>query len=131
MKIGISAARARDGHGKTNEFLTIKRADNLTADLCRDNEKPQRDQIDVVKIPDFFLQGDAGFEFADVLAGADDRCGRRHSVPFASCHNDSISSREAFSIFWPRSLSFVSKYWKRRRNLRLVFFNADSGSTAR
>src|SRR5207253_2033716 len=100
MQIRIASARARDRHGETDQFPTIKCSDNLAPDLRRDDKKTKWDEVDIVKIPDFFLQGDASFEFFDAFAGAN-HGSRRHSLSLACCHNDSISSRDAVSTLRP------------------------------
>src|SRR5262249_3031583 len=118
-------------------LLAIKRAQELAANLLSHHEHAHRYQVGIGKTPHFLLQGHAGSDFFDVLATSNDKplFFRRHvylllsSSVLACCHSVSISSRFDSSSFLPRPRSSVSRCPKRRRNLRLVLRNADSGST--
>src|SRR5215472_13796962 len=70
MKIGVAGARAGNGEGKADEVIAVERADDLPTDLAADDEHAQRNQIDVIKIPDLLLQGDAGLKFLHAVAFA-------------------------------------------------------------
>ena len=140
MKIWMSGAAAGNGEGKTDQLAAIECADNLPANLLADNEHPQRNQVNIVKIPDFFLQRDAVLEFlhAFTLAngyradfGDRDAHFAVPSMVLACCHKASISSRLACSSVRPFLCNCSSSQPKRRRNFLLVRRKADSGSTER
>src|SRR5215470_17558284 len=140
VQVSMSTTRARDGEDETDHviiLLAIKRAQELAANLLTDYEHAHRYQVGVGKTPDFLLQGNAGFDFFDVLAAPNDKSviARSHgylllsSSVLACCHRVSISSRFDSSSFLPRRRSSSSRCPNRRRNLRLVLRRADSGST--
>src|SRR5882724_638654 len=108
MQIGICAAGARNGHCEADQIVAVERAENLSADLCGNDKQAKRNQIHIVEIPHLFLQSNAGFEFADAMAGTDD--GNPYLLFLACWHNASISSSEAVSSLLPRSLSLDSTY---------------------
>src|SRR5215472_10631812 len=63
MQVRMAGTRAGNGKRKTDKFLTVKGADDLPADLLPDDEKTQRHQVHVIKVPNFLLQRDARSEF--------------------------------------------------------------------
>src|ERR1041384_5150201 len=109
VQIRLTGAGSGDGEGKTNQFITVERADDLPTDFAADHEHAQRHQIDIVKIPDFFLQGDTGLEFFHAVAFTDgDSIDAGHgcahfagsSWTLACCSNDSLSSSLSFLPVW-------------------------------
>src|ERR1051326_3570463 len=129
-----------NGEGKADKLRAIKSADDLAANFFTNHEHAQRNDIQIVKVPDFLLQINAGFEFVNPAALADGNpldsrhrwahfCGSSRDLAF--CQSDSISSMVLSSSVFPFLLSCSSIQPKRRRNLRLVLRRADSGSRDR
>src|ERR1700704_854858 len=140
MQIGMSGAAAGNGKGKANQFTAVERTNDLAADLLADHKHAQRHQIHIVKIPDFFLQRDAGIEFFHAVTFSDcdlirsQKVGAHDLGPssvLACCHKASISSRLASSSVRPWCRNCSSSQPKRRLNFLLVLRNADSPSTER
>src|SRR6185369_15846247 len=139
-QISMTGAAPGDGEGEADQGTAIESANNLAPDLLAHHEHAQRNQVNIVKIPDLFLQRDAGIQLihAVTLANGDlfragDSC-THFWVPssvFACCHKASISSSVACSRVRPCRRNSSSSQPKRRRNFLLVLRNADSGSTDR
>ena len=76
MQVGMAGPAARNGKGKAHQFAAIESADDLAPDFLADHEHAQRHQVHIVKLPDFFLQRDAGIEFVHAVTFSDgDRFG--------------------------------------------------------
>src|SRR5579859_7580664 len=140
MQISMPGPGAGDGKGKAHQVVALEGPNGLAADLLADHEHAQRHQVHVIKIPDLFLQGDAGLKFFHAGTFADSNSinpgygGAQSFGPscaLACCHKASISSSVASSRVRPCSRSFSSSQLKRRRNFLLVLRRADSGSTER
>src|SRR5215831_9729613 len=102
VQVGMSGPAAGDGKSKSYQLAAMEGANGLTADLLADDKHAQRHQIDVIKIPDLFLQGDAGLEFfnAGTFADCDISGFRRH------CAHASVSRLWGC---WPRILQVTAK----------------------
>src|ERR1043166_1390288 len=140
VQVGMTGPAAGNGKRKSYELAAMEGADGLATDLLADDKHAQRHQVDIVKIPDLFLQGDAGLEllhagtFADgnlICPGYGGAQNFGSSCVLACCQRASISSSVASSRVRPCSRSFSSSQLKRRRNFLLVLRRADSGSTER
>src|SRR5262249_8707411 len=91
VRMQVSVASASAGNGKNEAYelvipLAVESADDLAADLLAYYEHAQRHQVDIVEIPHFPLQRNAGLELSDALALADDDpvCRRRVSYRLLS-----------------------------------------------
>src|ERR1700759_295024 len=139
MQICVAGAAAGNGKGEANELRAIECADDLTADFLAHHEHAQRNEINVVKIPDFLLQRHAGIELVNAVAFSYGdglglgNCGHFFAASrvFACCHRTSISLAVDSSNVFPCARNFSSTRPKRRRNFLLVLRKADSGSTER
>src|SRR5438270_7083955 len=155
VQIRMAGARAGNGESKADQLAAIKGADDLPADFPADHEHAQRDQVHVVKIPDLFLQRDAGLELFHAVALANRNLSdswhrgahlagllqgsiaesasklAHYSRLLACCHKASISSSVASCNVRPCLRNCSSTQPKRRRNFLLVRRNADSESTER
>src|SRR4029077_4690169 len=140
MEIGMPCPAAWNGKRKPDEFAAIERANDLPANFLTHNKHAQRNQINIVKPPDLFLQGNAGIEFIHAVAFSNGNLfgpgdGRAHflvsSSALACCHRASISSNVACSSVRPCWRNCSSSQPKRRRNFLLVLRKAASGSTER
>src|ERR1051326_4355237 len=140
VQIGMAGARAGNGEGEAEQLGALKGADDLPTDLPADDEHAQRNQIDISKIPDLFLERNASLKLFQAVALADGdpvNCGDggvhagRSSRLLAFCHKVSISSSVASSSVRPCWRNCSSIQPKRRRNFLLVRRNADSESTER
>src|SRR5215470_11832177 len=118
VQIRMAGARAGNGKGEANELIAVECADDLSADLAADDEHAQRNEIDIIEIPDFFLERNAGLKLLHAVAFADGdsidtgHCGAHRvgpSIVLACCHSDSISSSVACSSVRPclRSCSSI------------------------
>src|SRR6185437_11552437 len=139
VQISVPGAAAGNGKSKAHQITAIESANNLSADFLAHHEHAQGNQVNVSKIPNLFLQRDAGVEFVYALALADDDLTgfRHHHAHFstsrllACCHKDSISSSVASSSVRPCLRNCSSSQPNRRRNFLLVRRKADSESTER
>ena len=94
MQVRVSPARARYGEGESRKLVAIESPDDLSADLVGHHEHSERHQVGVRKIPDFFLQGDAGREFIcaatmpdrDAIAGGRENNLPRPTLPWFGSH---------------------------------------------
>src|SRR5581483_4119838 len=141
MQIDMTGSRTGNGERKANHCVALERSHHLASDLVRHDEHAQRDQVCVAKIPDLFLQDDAGAKLVDILASAQFDLVHRHALCspappafsyfLAFCQSDSSSSTEAWSAVRPDSCNRSSIHWNRLLNLRFVLRSADSASTDR
>src|ERR1051326_3197577 len=140
MQVRMAGARAGNGKGEADQLIAVESPDDLATNLAAHDEHPERDKVDIVKIPNFFLQRDAGLQLLHAVALADGNlinaghCGAHFagsSMVLACCHNVSISSSVACSSVRPCRRNCSSIQPKRRRNFRLVCRKADSESMER
>src|SRR5437868_1856129 len=132
MKVAMPVARARNRQRETDQVIALKSPNRLSADLLRNRENAQRNQISFAEIPYLLLQCHTGPHFIERRAFANDYRISSHARPYpcclACCHSNSSSSMLACSGFFPVRLSRSSIHPNRCRNLRLVLRSADSGS---
>src|SRR5690349_5990449 len=62
MQVSMPGAAAGDGKRKAHQLAALESPNGLAADLLADHEHAERHQVHVIKIPDLFLQGNAGLE---------------------------------------------------------------------
>src|SRR5581483_5199754 len=132
---GMSIAKTRDCERKTDQVLIAKRAHDLASDLFSDDEQAQRNELDISEAPYFFLQRHTGVHLRQGLAFTkrNGACGQAFwcSCCLACSHKFSSSAGVAWFGVRPEARNRSSIHWKRRLNLRFVFFSADSGSNER
>src|SRR6516162_545517 len=93
-------ASARNGERKPHQFVLVESTDHLAAYLFAYHKHAQGHEVNVGKIPDFFLQSHTSAHFLQALALADDKRILAHpsgcSCRLACCHKDSSSSIDAW-----------------------------------
>src|SRR5208337_5173286 len=126
VQVGFAARfEPRNGHTESHHVLAIERAEHLPSDFRRNDEQPQRDQIDILESPDLALQADDRFE----ILALGERTNLNHCLSGPSCALASCQSVSICSSVAPGRAACFSTCAKRLRNFALVFRRACSGST--
>jgi hypothetical protein len=72
MKKRLAGAPTGYGKGESHQIWTLKGAKNLASCLRGDDKQGDRNDVDVRGFPDLSLHADAGFEFFNPVAGANE-----------------------------------------------------------
>ena len=72
VQVDVSGAGTGNREREADHDVAVEGAHHLAANFVGHHEHAQRHQFRVGKVPDFFLQGDAGAEVFDAVAAAED-----------------------------------------------------------
>src|SRR5690349_21956547 len=133
MQIGMPGAAAGNGKRKTHQLAAVESPNGLSADLLADHEHAQRHQVHVIKIPDLFLQGDAGLEFFHARTFADGNLispghGGAHSFGSSSVLIVSLRLRSVLSYdLSTRFIAIAMNVCLKARDFASESLDADTG----
>src|SRR5260370_20046422 len=108
MQVDVAAAGAWDRERKPHHDVTIKGAHHLATNLVGYDKHAERHQLRVGKVPDLFLQCDAGAKFFDAVADAEHDRIDAHRLLAAKASPLIASSRKTAFSSRPRDLAWRS-----------------------
>src|ERR1700692_317592 len=89
MQIDMAGTSAWHRESEANHLMAIESAHHLSAHFIGHDEHAQRNQLSIGKVPDFFLQSDAGAQLIEAPAVAN-----QNSRPTHECRSCCLACRQ-------------------------------------